>query len=127
VPCGPWEVLARWQHPTLGNIPPGVFIPIAEKCGLIGALGDLIIEHALKYLVAALTELRDAGVLVAVDDFGIGYSSLSLLRRLPADVVKLDCSFLTETGHSDRLGCRVPRRRRSARAYCRAPGDYQRR
>jgi EAL domain-containing protein (putative c-di-GMP-specific phosphodiesterase class I) len=37
---------------------------------------------------------------VAVDDFGIGYSSLSTLQRLPADVVKLDRSFLPEP-HAD--------------------------
>ena len=43
---------------------------------------------------AALIEVRKLGVRVAIDDFGIGYSSLSYLRRLPTDVVKLDRSFL---------------------------------
>ena len=40
------EALARWQHPELGEIPPGVFIPIAEDCNLIGALGDWILKQA---------------------------------------------------------------------------------
>ena len=35
---------------------------------------------------------------VAVDDFGIGYSSLSYLRELPIDTVKLDSSFIRELG-----------------------------
>jgi EAL domain-containing protein (putative c-di-GMP-specific phosphodiesterase class I) len=47
--------------------------------------------------VSVITEIRRLGVLVAVDDFGIGYSSLSTLQRLPADVVKLDRSFLPES------------------------------
>ncbi|MGH2675552.1 MAG: EAL domain-containing protein [Actinomycetota bacterium] len=42
-----------------------------------------------------LTRLRGLGVRLAIDDFGIGFSSLSYLRRLPVDVVKIDRSFVT--------------------------------
>ncbi len=45
-----------------------------------------------------LEELRREGTRVAVDDFGIGYSSLSYLRELPIDTVKLDASFIRELG-----------------------------
>jgi EAL domain-containing protein (putative c-di-GMP-specific phosphodiesterase class I) len=41
-----------------------------------------------------LTELRELGVRVALDDFGVGYSSLSYLHRLPVDAVKVDRSFI---------------------------------
>jgi diguanylate cyclase len=42
-----------------------------------------------------LNGLRDAGVRIAVDDYGTGYSSLAYLRELPVDELKLDKSFLT--------------------------------
>jgi EAL domain-containing protein (putative c-di-GMP-specific phosphodiesterase class I) len=44
---------------------------------------------------AALARLRAAGVQVALDDFGSGYSSLAQLVRLPIDVVKLDRDLIT--------------------------------
>jgi predicted signal transduction protein with EAL and GGDEF domain len=46
--------------------------------------------------VAALQALRGRGIRTAIDDFGTGYSSLAYAQQLPADVVKIDRSFVTE-------------------------------
>jgi diguanylate cyclase (GGDEF)-like protein/PAS domain S-box-containing protein len=40
------EALARWQHPVRGAVSPAEFIPVAEDSGLIGAIGDLVLERA---------------------------------------------------------------------------------
>jgi diguanylate cyclase (GGDEF)-like protein len=40
------EALVRWQHPVRGVVPPFEFIEVAEQCGLIGALGDFVLERA---------------------------------------------------------------------------------
>jgi EAL domain-containing protein (putative c-di-GMP-specific phosphodiesterase class I)/GGDEF domain-containing protein len=40
------EALLRWKHPVRGMVSPGEFIPVAERFGLIGALGNWVIEEA---------------------------------------------------------------------------------
>ena len=41
-----FEVLARWEHPTRGMIPPDIFIPVAEECGLIAELSVAVMRRA---------------------------------------------------------------------------------
>ncbi|MCU1588982.1 MAG: diguanylate cyclase [Frankiales bacterium] len=48
--------------------------------------------------VASLTELKHLGIRLAIDDFGTGYSTLQYLTTLPADVLKLDRSFIAALG-----------------------------
>ena len=45
-----------------------------------------------------LHQLREAGVLIALDDFGVGHSSLIYLKHFPVDLLKLDSSFIQDIG-----------------------------
>ena len=51
-----FEALARWNHATLGNIPPSKFIPLAEEIGLIDTLG----EHILRKSCFQMYSLKDS-------------------------------------------------------------------
>jgi diguanylate cyclase (GGDEF)-like protein len=147
-----FEMLARWNHPLSGIIPPDVFIPVAEEIGVIGRLSEQVISEALREAAAwdptikisvnisptqladgwfaqrivrilaetsfpadrlvvevtesslfadidlartIVTSLKNQGVRLALDDFGTGFSSLSHLRSLPFDIIKIDRSFVS--------------------------------
>ncbi len=68
------EALARWRHPTRGVIAPGEFIPIAEECGLIGAIG----EHVLKMACRQARAWRDRGSRIPVS---VNLSAVQLAER----------------------------------------------
>jgi diguanylate cyclase (GGDEF)-like protein len=156
------EALLRWEDPLQGRIEPLRFIPSAEHSGLIGPIGDWVVDAACaqvrrwldlaiemrvtvnvslrqfrdpefvarlrealarhgvppSQLIVEVTEstamrephcvepvledLRRLGVLVAIDDFGVGYSSLGRLRDMPVDILKLDGTFLPRSPGDER-------------------------
>ena len=154
------EALIRWQHPELGLILPGDFLPIVELHSLFIEIGDWVIETAIAQMdewrsmnlnipisvnvggrhlqshdfvtkvsdalgrysntkpsdlefeileTSALEDIDevsktmlsciDIGISFALDDFGTGYSSLTYLKFLPANMIKIDQSFVRDMLH----------------------------
>jgi diguanylate cyclase (GGDEF)-like protein len=56
---------------------------------------SLFIEE-LDYVLPILQNLHERGVLISMDDFGTGFSSLSMLKKLPLDEIKIDKSFVDD-------------------------------
>jgi len=61
------EALIRWNHPTRGLLPPGVFIPLAEETGLILPLGDWVLETACTQIAAWSDRLGATDFAIAVN------------------------------------------------------------
>ena len=126
VPIGRWVLEeacrqgAKW-HQNDPNIPPLVMVvnlsakqlqhpdvaEIVEKTlketGLDGGclcldITETLYIRALEGHTAVLDKLKRMGVRISIDDFGTGYSSLVYLKRLPADALKIDKSFIKGIG-----------------------------
>lgn len=77
------------------------------EAGLPGsALGIEITETAIMKdhdsAIATLLRLKALGVHIAVDDFGVGYSSLQYLKIFPLDMLKIDRAFVTDLARSSK-------------------------
>ncbi|MDB5928408.1 MAG: hypothetical protein JWR60_115, partial [Polaromonas sp.] len=59
-------------------------------------LTESLLADGIEVTLARMGTLKALGVTLALDDFGMGYSSLSVLKRLPLDQLKIDRSFVAE-------------------------------
>jgi diguanylate cyclase (GGDEF)-like protein/PAS domain S-box-containing protein len=63
---------------------------------LIVEITESAFMQDIEFTSSVLKKLKDIGVSISIDDFGIGYSSLSYLKRFPIDNLKIDMSFIRE-------------------------------
>jgi len=78
------------------------FARIAAAAGVSPARATIEVTESVLMEDEAVREirrLRELGCRIAIDDFGIGYSSLAYLRRLPVNIIKIDQSFVSSLGH----------------------------
>lgn len=83
------EALLRWAHPLRGEIPPSIFIPIAEECGLIRSIGDWVLMEACWQSTAWRRAGLNVGTM-AVNVSAVQFADDKFLNRLMA--------ILEETG-----------------------------
>jgi diguanylate cyclase (GGDEF)-like protein len=93
------EALLRWQHPQRGAISPGVFIPVAERFGLIMPLGDWVIAEACRQIAA----WRSAGLQMRV---AINLS-VQQLRQPDALLRRFEEALTAHQVHARQLICEI--------------------
>ena len=83
------------MHEVIGQALEESGLP-ASSLGL--DITETVYISALDTNTAALDRLKALGIRISLDDFGSGYSFLSYLKRLPADILKIDKSFTKGLG-----------------------------
>lgn len=79
---------------TTGIDPHCVDLEVTESCTM----------NNIESAVNLLNKFREMGVLVSLDDFGTGFSSLSLLNQLPLDTLKVDIAFIRDINEKGEHG-----------------------
>jgi diguanylate cyclase (GGDEF)-like protein len=87
----------QFQQPQLAEL----VLQILEETDLAPECLDLELTESSvmsnpEATISVLTRLKEMDVTISVDDFGIGFSSLSYLKRLPIDTLKIDRSFVRD-------------------------------
>ncbi len=77
-----YESLIRWEHPTKGKIPPDLFIPVAEDCGLIEAIGDWVLFHACREAASWADQSVRVAVNVSAAQFKPGVTEKKVAQAL---------------------------------------------
>ena len=62
---------------------------------------ESVVINSIEESIERLKKLKEFGVGLAIDDFGTGYCSLNYLRRLPAQCIKIDKSFIEQITHDN--------------------------
>lgn len=120
-----WEevikTLARWKKEQKEMIPIAINlsrIDIQQE-GMVEVLVELLKKYEMdtdvikaeltesayiegdSVVMRRMQELKDSGLKIAIDDFGAGYSSLNLLKKMPVDILKIDREFLDDNMEGD--------------------------
>ena len=122
LPIGDWVLrtacnqVALWDLAGLGNLRIAVNVSARQfqQKDFLERVAQIVAETAISpssleleitetsimqnadQVVTLLSELKHMGVRIAIDDFGIGYSSLGYLKRLPIDRLKIDRTFVSD-------------------------------
>ena len=100
-----FEALIRWNHPQRGNVPPNVFIPVAEESGLMPTIGEWVIDEACR-AAASWPEPITVALNVSPKQIGLAglpnFVSEALARhKLAANRIELEVTegvFLGDNG-----------------------------
>jgi len=103
------EALVRWQHPSLGLIPPADFVPLAERTGLIHRLTEFVLSEALRQCRQWLDSGLELPVAVNISarnllDGEFPALVVTLLRkwRIPARMLQLEITENSMMGDPER-------------------------
>jgi diguanylate cyclase (GGDEF)-like protein len=89
------EALLRWRHPLRGVLPPADFMAVAEHSGLIGEIGEWVIEEACRQAAAWRRLCLASGAGEALVPVSVNVSSFQLART---ELAKAVARILRETG-----------------------------
>jgi diguanylate cyclase (GGDEF)-like protein len=106
------EALVRWQHPTIGLVPPGAFMDLAEETGLVASIGEQVLHQACRQV----QDWRRTGfpeLTVSVNlsirqfqlhDVGAVVADALESSGLPAHALELELTESAELGHAELVG-----------------------